>query len=308
MTEQTRESERRPRVLVLGATGVTGGALARLLDGDPTVDVVRAARSAPQVAAWQAEGKAAVVVDLNDARTFQGALAGIDRLFIMTGYTIEMVHQVKTITDAAVDAGVRFIVHLGVYSNGRETDPHFVWHELVERYIQHSGAAWCHLHPNMFMENLLTTQRLFDDRLYWPMGDRQVGWIAGDDLTAVAAKVLAEGPEVHAGADYYLSTDLLDGAQTAAVLTEALGRPIQALVAAPDALEAALKEGTLGLPANIEANYAASVVENVRQIFDGRMAHIGAVTETVETLLGRAPVGLREWVSRHRNALDAASA
>lgn len=298
----------RLRILVLGATGVTGAAVAALLDANPSVSVVRAARRPEQVAAWQAEGKAAVTIDLNDARTFPAALAGIDRLFVMSGYTIEMVHQVKTITDAAVDAGVGFIVHLGVYSNGRETDPHFVWHELVERYIQHSGAAWCHLHPNMFMENLLTTQRLIDDRLYWPMGDRQVGWIAGDDLTAVAAKVLAEGPEVHAGGDYYLSTDLLDGPQTAAVLTEALGRPIQALVATPDALEAALTAGTLGLPAHIEANYAASVVENVRQIFDGRMAHIGAVTDTVETLLGRPPVGLGEWVRRHRNALDSAGA
>ena len=51
----------------------------------------------------------------------------------MTGYTIHMVHQMKTITDAAVDAGVSFIVHLGVSGNGRSTDPHFAWHELVER-------------------------------------------------------------------------------------------------------------------------------------------------------------------------------
>ena len=293
-----------PRILVLGATGVTGGALANLLDEDRSVEVVRAARGSEQVAAWQAEGKAAVVIDLNDARTFPAALSGIDRLFVMSGCTIEMVHQVKTITDAAVDADIGFIVHLGVYSNGRETDPHFVWHELVERYIQHSGVAWCHLHPNMFMENLLTTQRLIDDRLYWPMGETQVGWIAGDDLTAVAAKVLAEGPDVHAGADYYLSTDLLDGAQAAAVLAEALGRPIGVIVATPDTLEAALKAGTLGLPSNIEPNYAASIVENVRQIFDGRMAHIGAVTETVETLLGRAPVSLGEWARRHRDALE----
>lgn len=295
-----------PRILVLGATGVTGRAMANLLDEDRSVEVFRAARGSEQVAAWQAEGKAAVLIDLNDARTFPAALSGIDRLFVMSGYTIEMVHQVKTITDAAADAGVGFIVHLGVYSNGRETDPHFAWHELVERYIRYSGVAWCHLHPNMFMENLLTTQRMIDDRLYWPMGDTQVGWIAGDDITAVAAKVLAEGPDVHAGADYYLSTDLLDGAQTAAVLAEALGRPIGVVVATPDTLEAALKAGTLGLPSNIEPNYAASIVENVRQIFDGRMAHIGAVTDTVETLLGRAPVSLGEWTRRHRDALEAA--
>ncbi len=298
------QDQKIPRILVLGATGVTGGALAALLDEDGLIEVVRAARKPEQVAAWQAEGKAAVLIDLNDARTFPAALAGIDRLFVMSGYTIEMVHQVKTITDAAVDAGVGFIVHLGVYSNGRETDPHFVWHELVERYIQHSGVAWCHLHPNMFMENLLTSQRPVEGRLYWPMGETQVGWIAGDDLTAVAARVLVEGPDQHAGANYYLSTDLLDGPGTAKVLSEALDRPVAAIVASPDTLEAALATGTLGLPDFMEANYAASVVENVRQIYDGRMPHISAITDTVEKLLQRPPVRLLDWARNNRSRFD----
>jgi uncharacterized protein YbjT (DUF2867 family) len=286
---------------VLGATGGTGGALAALLDADPRVDVVRAARREAQVAAWKAEGKAAVLIDLNDARTFPAALAGIDRLFVMSAYTIEMVHQVKTVTDAAVDTGVGFIVHLGVYSNGRETDPHFVWHELVERYVQYSGAAWCFLHPNMFMENLTDSQRPVDGKLYWPMGEAKVGWIAGDDLTAVAAKVLAEGPDVHAGQNYYLSTDLLDGPGTAAALSEALGRDIKAIVMPPDALEAALAAGTLALGPKFEKHYAASAVESLRQIYDGRLAHIAAVTDTVERLLGRRPVALVQWARRNRD-------
>lgn len=300
-------TSRKPRVLVLGATGGTGSALAARLDADPRVDVVRAARRDAQVATWKAEGKDAVLIDLNDARKFSAALAGIDRLFVMSSYTIEMVHQVKTITDAAVDAGVGFIVHLGVYSNGRETDPHFVWHELVERYIQYSGAAWCFLHPNMFMENLTDSQRPVDGKLYWPMGDAKVGWIAGDDLTAVAAKVLAEGPANHASQNYFLSTDLLDGPGTAAVLTEALGQRIEAIVASPNALEAALNTGNLALAPKFEKHYAASVVENVRQIFDGRMAHIGAVTDTVERLLGRPPVTLAQWATLNRARFAAAS-
>ena len=64
------------------------------------------------------------------------ALMGIDRLFLTTGYTVEMVHQSKTINDAAEDAGLQFIVHLGIFGNGRTTDPHFAWHEMVERYIE----------------------------------------------------------------------------------------------------------------------------------------------------------------------------
>jgi hypothetical protein len=38
-----------------------------------------------------------------------------------------------------------------------------------------SGVAWCHLHPHVFMENLLTVIRPVDDTLRWPMGDKRVG-------------------------------------------------------------------------------------------------------------------------------------
>jgi hypothetical protein len=40
------------------------------------------------------------------------------------------------------------------------------------------------------------------------MGDKRVGWIAGEDLAAVSARVLAEGPEKHAGKQYWLSTEV----------------------------------------------------------------------------------------------------
>jgi hypothetical protein len=41
---------------------------------------------------------------------------------------------------------------------------------------------------------------------------------------------------------------------------------------------------------NIEANYAASMLEWARQIFDGRMAYSAVTTDTVATLLGRPPI------------------
>jgi NAD(P)H dehydrogenase (quinone) len=66
-----------------------------------------------------------------------------------------MVHQSKTIVDAAADAGVRFIVHLGIFGNERVTYAYGTWHEIGERYIEGSGVAWTHLHPHFFMDNLL---------------------------------------------------------------------------------------------------------------------------------------------------------
>src|SRR5438309_7927753 len=247
----------KPRVLVLGSTGLTGKAIAAELDdASDRVEVVRVSRDADAVERWRAEGRAAVQLDLDDARTFAGALDGVDRLFVMTGYTVSMTHQTKAITDAAADAGVEQIVHLGIFGNGRSTDPHFAWHELVERYIEGSGVPWTHLHPHMFMENLLSVFALRDGRLLWPAGDKPTGWIAGEDLASVAAKVLAEGPDAHAGKGYWMSTDVLNGVQAADILGEALGRTIPVDVITPEEMLQAVSDGVVSAPSFMEGHYA----------------------------------------------------
>ena len=293
-----------PRVLVLGATGRTGAVVVKTLEAMPDQAVaVRASRDPATVDRWNKEGKQAAHIDLDDADTFPGALDDIDRVFLMTGYTSSMNHQAKTLVDAAEDAGVSFLVHLGVFSDGRSTDPHFAWHELVERYIAGSRLAWANVHPHVFMENLLGINRLREGQLVWPMGDKQVGWIASDDIAAVAAKVLAEGPETHADKNYFLSTDLLNGAQVAEVLTAALGREIPARVLNPDDLLRMVEAGESVAPANMDSAYAASTLIWARQTYQGRMDYSAVTTNTVQDLLGREPTHLASWATAHRQEL-----
>jgi uncharacterized protein YbjT (DUF2867 family) len=297
-----------PRVLILGSTGVTGKAIAAKLDAAADqIEVVRASRNPKTIERLRAEGQSAVQLDLDDARTFPAALEGIDRVFVMTGYTVAMTHQTKTITDAAADAGVGHIVHLGIFGNGRSTDPHFAWHELVERYIEGSGVPWTHLHPHMFMENLLSVLVLRDGRLPWPAGDKPIGWVASEDLSSVAAKVLAEGPDVHSGNAYFMSTDLLNGVEAAAILSEAFGQTVPAEVMTPEALRQAVEQGLVTTPSFMEENYARSSFEWFQQIFDGRMDDIAVTTTTVEELLGRPPIHLGAWAAEHRDAVLAAA-
>jgi NAD(P)H dehydrogenase (quinone) len=136
------------------------------------------------------------------------------------------------------------------------------------------------------------------------MGDKRVGWIAGDDLTAAAAKVLADGPERHGRANHNMSTDVLNGAEVAAILSKILGRPITPVVTTPEYLEKAVASGNLTFPVKIEAYYGASMLEWARQTYDGCMNYSAVTTDTVATLLGRPPVSLAQWAQRNRNALD----
>ena len=145
------ETTNKPTVLVIGATGTIGKQLVKDLDGQ-AVNVRIASRKHEVVKQLQSESKNAVYLDLDDPRTFALALAGVDRVFLLTGYTVAMLAQSKTLVDAAKKAGVKHIVHVGVFAEWDCTDPHFVWHQMIEKYIEASGIAWTHLHPNMFME------------------------------------------------------------------------------------------------------------------------------------------------------------
>jgi len=302
-------TSKKPRILILGSTGRTGKAvIGELKQRADSIQIVYSSRNRAQVDAWRQKGKDAVFLDLNDARTFPAALTGIDRLFLATGYTVEMVHQSKTIVDAAADAGLQFIVHLGIFGNGRTTDPHFAWHEMVERYIEGSGVAWSHIHPHFFMDNLLTSVPVVNGRFYWFMGDKRVGWIAADDLAAVSAQVLAEGPQKHASKQYWLSTELMNGVEAAAEIAKGLGQPVESVVLTPDDLVAQITSGAMRLPSYVEATYGASLLEAVRQTYDGRMDFGATTTTVVEDLTGRKPLTLREWVVRYRDSVLAVGA
>jgi NAD(P)H dehydrogenase (quinone) len=303
-----QQTEKKPRILVLGSTGRTGkGVVADLEQMSDTVQVVYSSRNREQVEAWRREDKQAVYLDLDTPQTFPAALVGIDRLFLATGYTVAMVHQSKTIVDAAADAGVQFIVHLGIFGNGRMTDPHFAWHEMVERYIEGSGVQWAHLHPYFFMDNLLTTTPVIDKKFFWFVGDQPVGWIAPEDLAAVAAQVLAQGPKQHSGKQYWLSTELMNGTEAAAEIAAGLGKAVHAVVLTPADLIAQVTAGAIQFPPTIDASYAASMLEWVRQTYDGRL-NFGGATTTCEDLTGRKPLTLRRWAVQNREAVLAAGA
>ena len=158
------------------------------------------------------------------------------------------------------------------------------------------------------MQNILTTFGLPNGQLRWPMGDKRVGWIAGEDLAAVAATVLADGPAAHAGQNYFLSTEVLNGVEAAAILSEALGRQIAPVVMTPSDLLAPFASGAAKPPAGVEENYAKSQLEWVQQTYDGRMDYGAVATSTVQDLLGRPAMTLRDWVSLHREELLAAAA
>ena len=218
----------KPTVLILGATGQIGRFILEYLKRESDAVHIRAtARRPEQVATFQQQGHDAVLLDLDNPGTFAAALRGVDRVFLLTGYTVAMLAQSRTFIDAARKARIQHIVHLGVFGHWDCTDPHIAWHQLVETYIEASGIAWTHIHPNMFMEQIPKFMKIRNDSFSVFWGSDRMGWIASRDIGAVAATVLREGPAKHNGQNYWLSAEVAGGEELATLFSEALGRPIR---------------------------------------------------------------------------------
>ncbi|WP_434388541.1 NmrA family NAD(P)-binding protein [Melittangium boletus] len=293
---------RLPTVLVIGSSGTVGQHLLKELEGT-SVNVRIASRKQDVVERLRAEGKESVLLDLDDPRTFGLALANVDRVFLLTGYTVAMLTQSKTLVDAARKAGVSHLVHVGVFAEWDCTDPHFVWHQLIEKYIESSGIAWTHLHPNMFMEALsglflpknLTYTTFFEDR--------RIGYIAASDIAAVAAKVLVDGPGRHAGQNYWLSTESLNGTEIARLLSEVTGLEIKCEMKGVNDFSRMIESTSF----SGEAWYAKGGIEFVRQVLDGRMAYMATVQDDVPYILGRPAKTVREWMLENKQTLTQAA-
>lgn len=142
----------RTRIFVMGVTGQVGGALIPLLSENAALDVVAAVRSAAKAEQFTIP---TVYLDLDDFSSFAPALDGIDRIFMATGYTVDMLRQSKGLVNSAKRAGVKQIVHLGACGDDDTRVAHYGWHQFIERYIEWSGITFAHLRPEIFMQNLL---------------------------------------------------------------------------------------------------------------------------------------------------------
>jgi NAD(P)H dehydrogenase (quinone) len=293
------ENKQNPTVLILGASGTIGSQLVKDLEGKP-VNIRITSRKQNEVEQIVANGKDCRFLDLDDPTTFALALAGVDRVFLLTGYTVGMLTQSKTLVDAAKKAGVSHIVHVGVFAEWDTTDAHFAWHQMIEKYIEASGIAWTHLHPNMFME-ALTGAYLPKDlsfTTYWE--DRRVGYIAASDIAAVAAQVLADGPDRHAGKHYWLSVESHNGKEIAQLMSEVTGLDIRCEEKGLDEfkqlIEAWIANGA-------DSWYASANIEFVKQMLDGRMSYMSMVQNDIPYILGRPAKTVREFLAENKEVL-----
>jgi uncharacterized protein YbjT (DUF2867 family) len=226
----------KPKALITGATGQVGSKTLDFLLPDKRIEIVAAVRSPQKAAAFTARGIATVILDLDDERTHLPALKGIDRLFVVTGYTVDMLRQSKALLDNAKKAGVQHVVHLGACGRDDTTVAHWAWHQLVERYIEWCGFSFTHLRPETFMQNVLSyggKKAIKNGVIDAFVAGARLSWVDVDDVAQVAALALAY-PELHGGQTYRLGYDALSFAELAKLMTAIVGQPFRYEPLAPE--------------------------------------------------------------------------
>ena len=289
-----------PKVLITGATGQVGSRTVEYLLQNKEIEIVAAVRSEQKAAAFTARGIATVILDLDDERTLLPALEGIDRILIVTGYTVDMLRQSKALLDQAKKAGVRHVVHLGACGRDDTTVAHWAWHQLVERYIEWCGFTFTHLRPETFMQNVLSyggKKAIEQGVIHAYVENARLSWVDVDDVAQVAALALAD-PETHAGHTYRLGYDAITFGEMAELMTSLVGKPFRYEPLSPDVFLQSM------IDAGAEMAYMGCVYEHWKRYAAGTIPGADDTFDNFPEIAGRQPVRWTDFIKKHKAELD----
>ena len=274
-------------ILITGVTGNQGGAVAHALQGAGfRLRGLTRKPDSERAAALAQQGVDVVQGDLDDEATLRRALAGVWGVFGVqntweAGVEREEV-QGKRLATLAREAGIEHYVYSSVGSaNTRTGVPHFDNKWRVEETVRGLRfPSHVILRPVFFMENLLAPYSLQGDTLSSALGPgTKLQMIAVDDVGWFGARAFTAAAALN-GREIDLAGDVRTMPEAAAILTEALGRPIA---------------------------FAQTPIEQVRQYSEDMALMLewfervgySADIAGLEREFGRALTKLPDWARRH---------
>jgi uncharacterized protein YbjT (DUF2867 family) len=220
-------------ILVSGATGQQGGAVARrLLERGIGVRALtrdpekREARELAELGAEVASG------DLEDRSSIERVLDGVHGVFsVQQVWEIGVKGEIRQgvqLADAAKGAGVDHYVYSSVGSAHRETGiPHFESKWEVEEHVRSSGVPYTILRPVFFMQNWeYIREPILGGMLPQPLDpDKPFQMVDANDIGVFAAMAF-ENPDRWIGREVDLAGDELTMPEIADTFSRVIGRQV----------------------------------------------------------------------------------
>ena len=216
---------------MVGATGSnTGAVLPELVKRGATVRAL--VRDEERAAVARRRGASdTVIADLADPGSLRAAVVGVDGVFhVNPAFAPREADMGVAMVEAARGAGVRKFVFWGVIRPSISAMVNHAAKQAVEEALYTSGMDYTVLQPAMFMQGLAA---------YWPevvehaklsmpySVSAKTCWVDNRDVAEVAAVALT-GDELAYGTFELCAPGMVDRVQVAAMISEELGRPVEA--------------------------------------------------------------------------------
>jgi uncharacterized protein YbjT (DUF2867 family) len=220
-------------ILVTGATGNQGGAIARhlLQRGKFKVRAMVRDENKPAAQALKQAGAELVRGDFNDRASLDRALPGAYGVFSIQdfrdGAEVE-IRQGKALADAAKAAGIQHFVYSSVGSAERNTGiPHFDSKFQVEEYIRAIGLPSTVLRPVFFLYNYNGMRSMVEKgTLFQPLSpDTKLQQLSEEDYGEMVAEAF-ERPADFMNRAIEVASVEMTMPEIAAALSRVLAKPI----------------------------------------------------------------------------------
>jgi uncharacterized protein YbjT (DUF2867 family) len=217
------------KILVTGATGQQGGALARLLlqKKHEVYALIRNTEpESPKAQNLRNLGAKLIKGDLDDPESLEQATNGVNSVFLM-GTWVEVgtegeTRRGKMMVDIAKEKKIEHLVYSSVVNADKNTGiPHFESKYKVEQHIKNSGIPYTIIGPTFFMDNLLSYSRagLQQGQLALPLSPSLILQQSALENIAEFFALVLERRNSFLGKRIDIASDELTGEQAAKVLS-----------------------------------------------------------------------------------------
>ena len=284
------------QILVTGATGQVGGAIAAQLAA-VRLPVRALVRNPDKSGALRKAGVEIAAGDLEKPHTLSGALEGVGKVVLISSPDPLQVELQGNLVDEARRAGVHHIVKISAIGAGPQA-PFSLgrWHHQTEKAVEASGITWTHLRPHSFMQNFLMSVPSIcrEGKMYGCMRDGRAPFVEVRDIASVAVGVLTKPGHENKAYDV-TGPEALTMAEAAAILAGAAGRPVAYADLAPAEFKDALRGA--GLP-----EWLANDLVALQTMFARGVG--AAVTDVVPRIGGRPGTTLRQFAREQKAAFS----
>ncbi|MCC5910445.1 MAG: SDR family oxidoreductase [Clostridiaceae bacterium] len=278
------------KILVTGASGNVGKYVVRELikKGD---QVVAGGIDITKIKNLFGDEVDAVKLDFTDEETFDKALKGVDRVFLMRPPHLGKPEDLYPFIESMKSHNIKLVSFLSLMGVEKNTIPP---HHKIEKYIEKLEVPYAHIRPGFFMQNVSgihSVEIKEKNEIFIPAGKSKTSFIDAADIGLSIATLLHEPEKYKNTAHTITGPESLDYYQIAEILSEVTGKKI--IYKKPSFLK---YRSYYIKKRGLDKNY---VNVTVALYFMTRMGTAKMVTNEFYQLTGRKPRTFHEFASEN---------